>query len=128
MKQYINSFIIGSSWPISIFMIMIVKKMMKKKYNLVFYAVFIPFYMGIINMISLFIANRFNLSYEHQYYLTGLISAISMISIAFYNNTYDWEKMPKINYVIYLFVFHNIIIQVIMKNVNKQFNNCLKIN
>jgi len=117
-KDYLLSFVVGSSFPASIIFFNAVtnyKKSRMSNVNYYHYSKITPIYLGILNMFGLYLAQKFNLSDRMRFLLISVIGIIIIgTSIQFlgtYNFTTkeEWIKHYFGMTIIYLFVFNVVI-------------------
>ena len=122
MEKYLKAFTIGSSYPVFFIFMFIVKNIKSKKYKFDNYIFLLPVYFGLVNLVSLLWQEAFHLSYDQRYLLVGIASSMLTSFFSLYKKTYNWESInDKIKYIIMIWILHNFVIQIIMKNLNKTF-------
>ena len=148
--KYLKSFIIGASFPVSVLFYILVYDQMekiKKKnpayYNEVttretpflwsiiwpenykFYTYFrytlqVPIFFGILNIISLVIANHFKLSLRIRFITIGIISWFLMMIRQTINNIYNFKTRDQyIRYYLIMFVLYMFIWNIVIYNLEK---------
>jgi hypothetical protein len=120
--KYLKQFIIGSSFPVLAgFYYSVKKQQPKKTYDYFNYTMAAPLWFGIWNIISLVIAEKFNLSTETRFLLISVISSLSIMLIASCLQSYNFTQEEWKSYYTYIFIKYmivwNIIIQFIEKNI-----------
>ena len=115
-KEYINAFIVGSSWPVFIIYFLLYFNIAndKKKYSNENYAILAPLYLGLVNLISLYIGKKLGLQNNLRHFLTAIFAVMTIITFVKYNNVYDFSNDEWIQYytiviLVYLFVFNFIL-------------------
>ena len=117
--KYIKQFIVGSSFP-SVFLFYYtvnrIKKTNPKKYYYTYYdyTLCAPIVLGIANVISFILAERFDLSYDNRFILITILlylfTTISVHVIKAYNfNKNDWKDYYKTLLILYIIVWNYII-------------------
>ena len=109
MKEYVLSFIIGSSILSYILVSYPLKHLDLDYYNFngYTYYILVPIYFGIINMLSLYFSKKYKLSKFNRLIGTSIISSGIIISIAYYFKLYNWKnKNRKYRYPLINFTGH----------------------
>lgn len=113
--KYLKEFIIGSS-PFVVFpyYYFVITYKRNKNYTFEQYAFGAPLWFGIWNIISLILAERFNLSTRMRFILVTLLSYISILSIVYAFNVYkfdikQWIRYSLIQLVRYIIVWNIVI-------------------
>lgn len=104
---YIRTFIIGSSIPVVLPFLLSVQKLgTEKNYTYETYTIIAPLYFGIMNMISLYIKQRFTLTDRQRYVLIGVISPCLVVMFARLSKSYNFTPTEWIQYTIRLSLVH----------------------
>ena len=106
MTQYIRSFIIGSSIPVVLPYFLSVQRLKYKNYSYENYTLVAPMYFGTMNMISLYLQKRYNLTNQQRYSFIGILSPCLVVSVAMLSNSYNFTTTEWIQYAIRIFLFH----------------------
>jgi len=116
MTEYIRPFIIGSSWPVFVPFFMKVMNIDDKVKNYSYdkYTIIAPFYLGIMNVLSVYLSKQFNWDLKQRLLYIGLISGILACVIAKLSNSYNFTNKEWIIYFIkvmgkHIFAFSTII-------------------
>uniref|UniRef100_A0A6C0KRU0 Uncharacterized protein n=1 Tax=viral metagenome TaxID=1070528 RepID=A0A6C0KRU0_9ZZZZ len=113
-NQYLRAFVIGSSFFVFIPYFLIVSSFDKKNINFSYeyYTFVAPIALGIFNVLSLYLANIFNLTKRTRFVVISLIAptlvAATVYILKVYNNlnTYrSWFNYLIKLYLLYFFVF-----------------------
>jgi hypothetical protein len=114
VRDYLLSFIIGSSAPVTILYFNAVSNYTKKgeidvDYHM--YTKLAPFYLGLLNMFGLYLAEKFNLSRRVRFLLISFIGIIIVGTSIKILGIYDFSKKDWLRHylgliIIYLFVFN----------------------
>ena len=120
--EYLKAFIIGSSWIVVVqSLYMAAYHRNKKNWCYQNYSLIAPLWFGIWNVISLVIADYFNLTLRMRYLVISIISYFIILSIAKGFNTYNYTQKEWNEYYIYMFIKYiltwNIIVYYIEKNI-----------
>lgn len=120
--KYFKQFIVGSSSIITVpfFYYFVLNHQPKKNYLYSNYTLISPFWFAIWNVISLLLAEYFDLTMKQRFLLISVISSLSIMIIARYLKSYnfsqdEWNKYYLYIFIKYLFIW-NILIYFIEKN------------
>lgn len=121
MSEYLRAFVIGSSYLVFFPHFLAVGMSDNKQLNYSYkeYTFVAPVYLGLINMISLYFANIYNLSRRMRYVIFGSISPILVSSFSLIFQTYNYTNERWIIYVIGLFIKHFLIFNIIIFSLDK---------
>ena len=123
MNEYLKSFVIGSSLPVFFLFFLKVASLDNniKNYSYKTYTFIAPLYFGIMNMISRYLQNKYNLTLRERFLLIGIISPIIVMIFAKLMNSYNITEKEWIRYYIRLFLKHfltyNLIIYFLEANI-----------
>lgn len=119
--EYLRAFVIGSSYLVFFPHFLAVGMADEKQLNYTYkeYTFVAPLYLGLMNMISLFFADTYNLSRRMRYVLFGSISPLIVSSFSYLFQTYNYSNERWISYVIGLFIKHFLIFNIIIYSLDK---------
>tara|TARA_Y100000992_G_C21259673_1_gene490556 strand:+ start:43 stop:504 length:462 start_codon:yes stop_codon:yes gene_type:complete len=84
------------------------------------YTLTLPIYFGILNIISLIIADHFKLSKRMRFVIIAIISSIIIMITTTIDNIYNWTtKREQIQYYINLFIGYMFLWNIIVYNIDK---------
>jgi len=84
------------------------------------YTITAPIYFGIWNVLSLLIANHFNLSFRMRFVVISIISSLFMMSFQTIYNIYDFKNNEDFRkYYIHIFIKYMLIWNIIIYNLEK---------
>ena len=111
--DYFRTFIIASSAPVFLPFFYIVGNSDKllntqKKYSYFFYTFFFPIWFGLLNVLSLLIAERFYLSSLLRYIVIWIISSIAIFCISYSFQLYNLKGIQWINYFFFILLIYGI--------------------
>ena len=116
--KYLKQFIIGSSYPVFVSFFYSVQNFQPKKtYKYYDYTLVAPIWFGVWNIISLIIAEKFNLSNRYRFILVSLLSCLSIMIIATKLKSYKFNKKEWKNYYLYIFVKYIIVWNLVIYNI-----------
>jgi hypothetical protein len=121
MSEYLRAFVIGSSYLVFFPHFLAVGMSDNKQLNYSYkeYTFVAPVYLGLINMISLYFTNIYNLSRRMRYIIFGSISPLLVSSFSLIFQTYNYTNERWIIYVIGLFIKHFLIFNIIIFSLDK---------
>lgn len=122
MNDYIKSFVIGSSFPVFLLFFLSVAKI-QKNYTYENYSLIAPFYLGFMNVVSLYIARQWKLSLRQRFMVIGVISPLLVITFAFLTKAYTKTTGQWLAYATYLFAKHFFIFNIIVYHLEKVLEN-----
>lgn len=120
MKEYIKSFVIGSSFPVVVLFFLIVANI-KRNYSYEFYSLLAPLYLGLMNALSLFFAKKWNMTLKERYTFIGLFSPLIVATFAFFTKAYTKTADEWFFYSLNLLVQHFFVFNIIVYNLEKLF-------
>lgn len=114
-KQYLRAFIIGSSVLVFLPYFIIVRSLANKTYSYDDYTILAPIGLGLLNVLSLILANYLNLTKKYRFLLISLL-APSIVAIGIYitkaynyRTTSQWFNHIWKLYLLYFIVFNFIV-------------------
>ena len=111
--KYLKELIIGSSFPVIVlFYYMVYNHQGDKNYDYFSYTLAAPLWFALWNVISLMIAEKYNLSKRYRFFIVSILSLLSVYIIAqyFYDKTREeWNFYYLQQFIKYMFVWNIII-------------------
>jgi len=118
--KYLKQFIIGSSYLVFLpYFYAVQKSRTNKNYTYFHYTLVAPVWLGLWNVISLIISERFNLSMQMRFVVVSIISSLSIMFIATYFNTYNFTKDEWKKYYFHIFIKYLMIWNLVVYNIEK---------
>ena len=118
--KYLKQFVIGSSFLVfSPFYYAVQNNQPKKTYDYYTYSLIAPVWFGIWNIISLILAQQFNLTMRERFVLISIISSLSIMSLATYLQSYNFTKEEWKKYYLYIFIKYMIVWNIVIYNIEK---------
>jgi len=118
--EYLKAFVLGSSYIVFLpFFYSVKNSQSKKTYSYYHYTLVAPIWLGLWNVISLLIANYFNLSNRFRFLLISVLSSFCIMGIAFYFKTYNFTYEEWKKYFFYIFVKYLLIWNIIVFYLDK---------
>ena len=118
--KYLKQFVIGSSYIVfAPFFYAVEKSQPKKTYSYYDYTLIAPVWFGIWNIISLLLAEYFNLTMRQRYILVSILSSLSVMVIATYLKSYNFTTEEWKKYYLYIFIKYMLVWNIIIYNIEK---------
>ena len=118
--KYLKQFIIGSSYLVFLpYFYAVQKSQSRKNYTYFTYTLIAPIWLGLWNVISLIIAERFNLSMKMRFLVVSIISSLCIMLISTYAKAYDFNKDEWKKYYFYIFIMYLIVWNLIVYNIER---------
>jgi hypothetical protein len=115
-NQYLRAFVIGSSFFVFIPYFIAVRSFDKNLVNYSYenYTLYAPIGLGLYNVLSLYIANQFNLTKKNRFFLISLLAptlvALTVYFLKAYNYTINqWFNHIWKLYLLYFVVFNFVV-------------------
>jgi len=115
-NEYLRAFVIGSSCFIFLPFFYAVSRFKSEKFNFDYtaYTLIAPIALGIMNMMSLFIAKKFYLSKRIRFLLASLIAPTVVLCFVIYFHIYNYTKSEWISHILGLYLLYFIVFNVIL--------------
>lgn len=115
-NEYLRAFVIGSSCFVFLPYFYIVSNFDKKHFNFDYkiYTYLAPVVLGLMNLISLILSKKFNISHNNRFlYASIIFPTLVLFAVIFFNiynyNIYNWILHIINLYLLYFIVFNYII-------------------
>ena len=119
--DYLKSFIIGSSLPVTISFLLGVMKSKHKNYSYESYSLMAPIYFGLMNILALYLSKKYEWSLKQRLLYISILSAILVPSLAWFIQSYDMNIYKWVKYVVRVMINHlityNLIIYFLEQNI-----------
>lgn len=120
-NKYLRAFVIGSSFLVFAPYFYAVSNFKDEKFNYDYkrYTFGAPIFLGFMNMLSLFIAEKFKISKTYRFLLISIISATIVLLTIIYFKIYNYTPNEWVNHIIqmyclYFFTFNFIVFTIDM--------------
>ena len=118
--KYLKQFVVGSSFLVFLpFYYAVKNNQPKKTYSYYKYTLLAPVWFGIWNVISLILAEYFNLTMKMRFLLVSILSAISIMIIATYLKSYKFTTAEWREYYLYIFIKYMLVWNLVIYNIEK---------
>ena len=120
-NEYLRSFVLGSSWLVFIPYFYIVSNFDPQQFNFDYklYTYFAPAALGIMNLISLIIAKKYNISTKNRFLYTSIIAPTLVLFTVIYFNIYNYTILDWFYHTINLYLLYFIVFNYIIYNLDK---------
>lgn len=121
--EYVKAFIIGSSWPLFITYFYIVSTYDEiRNYSFKNYVMVAPLFLGLLNVLGLYIAKQYDVSRMNRFVITGIIGAIVVSITITLSGAYKFTTQKEwINQYIGLFLIYAFTFVIIANNTDNAF-------
>ncbi len=122
--NYLLSFLIGSSWFVTLWFFLVVPDIPAdvRNYSVKSYIVIAPLFLGLVNVLGEWLSYRFGWSLRQRMLLVGLLSPAIVTAFAYFMNAYNYTPEEWRKYAPSLFAKHWFIFNTIVWALHKQFN------
>tara|TARA_Y100000310_G_C20285483_1_gene624669 strand:- start:64 stop:429 length:366 start_codon:yes stop_codon:yes gene_type:complete len=118
--KYLKQFVIGSSYLVFVpFYYAVQHQQPKKTYQYYDYTLIAPVWFGIWNIISLVLADYFDLTIRQRFILVSLLSSISVMIIATYLKSYTFTPDEWKQYYLKIFIKYMLVWNIVIGNIEK---------
>ena len=118
--KYLKQFIIGSSYLVFLpFYYAVQNNQPKKTYSYYKYTLIAPIWFGVWNILSLMLAESFNLTMQIRFLLISIISALSVMAIATYLKSYKFTKAEWTEYYLYILIKYLLVWNIVIYNIER---------
>ena len=120
-NEYLRAFVIGSSCLVFLTYFWCVSRFKKEKFNFSYtpYTFLAPVSLGLMNVLSLFLAKQFNLSKRNRYLLISILApTLVMITVTVFN-IYNYTFQRRISHYIQLYLLYFIVWNFVVFNLDK---------
>ena len=123
MSEYIKAFVVGTSFIVVALFYLAVQNVNPKQrlYSYELYTIIAPLYFGVLNMVSLYVANKFELDNTMRYFIMSFVSPLIVIVASKLYNAYDYTENEWLKYRFTVFCLHFVIWNFIIYNLNNLF-------
>lgn len=120
-NEYLRAFVIGSSFLIFAPYFYIVSQFDPNKinYNYNSYTFVAPIGLGLMNIISLYLAKKYNLTAKKRFRLMSLLSPTCVLLSVYIFKMYNFSQNDWIEYICKLYLLYFIIFNFVMYNLDK---------
>lgn len=114
-NEYLQAFVIGSSLAVFASFFIGAGTIQNKNYSYPIYTLIAPLYLGLANMVGLYLATRFGWNDTQRFVTIGLISGIMVAIFATLVGAYPFTRREWLRYYVVLISQHLITFAVIVR-------------
>jgi hypothetical protein len=121
-NQYLRAFVIGSSFFVFIPYFIAVKSFDKKLVNYSYenYTLYAPIGLGLYNVLSLYIANQFNLTKRNRFFLISLLAPTLVVLTVYFLKAYNYTTIQQwFNHIWKLYLLYFIVFNFVVYYLDK---------
>jgi len=121
-NQYLRAFVIGSSFLVFISYFIAVRSFDKKLLNYSYenYTLFAPIGLGLYNVLSLYIANQFNLTKRNRFLLISILAPTLVVFSVYFLKAYNYTTMQQwFNHIWKLYLLYFIVFNFVVYYLDK---------
>lgn len=121
MTDYLKSFVIGSSLPVFLHFFLSVQQIEKgtKNYTYAEYTIIAPIYLGLMNMLSLYLGTRFNWSLHKRLLVTSILSILIVNTATRLSNSYNFSDTEWLRYTVRVSLMHLFTFNIVLYGLEK---------
>src|SRR3989304_8714531 len=116
MNKYLRSFVIGSSFPVFLIFFLSVAFLSKdlRNYSYKTYTFLAPLYFGLMNILSLYLAQKYNLSLKQRLFYIWILSATIVSIFETLLKSYNLDNYEWLKYYFIIFLYHFIAFNIVI--------------
>jgi len=121
-NQYLRAFVIGSSFFVFIPYFIAVKSFDKRLVNYSYenYTLYAPIGLGLYNVLSLYIANQFNLTKRNRFFLISLLAPTLVVLTVYFLKAYNYTTIQQwFNHIWKLYLLYFIVFNFVVYYLDK---------
>ena len=121
MNEYLRAFIIGSSYPVFFLYFLAVSRFKREYFNFDYtrYTFIAPPVLGLMNVVSLYIAKWFHISKELRFFLMSLLAPTIVLSVVVFLKIYNYNKQQWFSHIIKLYLLYFVVFNGIIYTLDK---------
>jgi hypothetical protein len=121
-NQYLRAFVIGSSFLVFISYFMAVRSFDKKLVNYSYenYTLYAPIGLGLYNVLSLYIANKFNLTKRNRFLFISMLAPTLVVVTVYFLKAYNYTSMQQwFNHIWKLYLLYFVVFNFVVYYLDK---------
>jgi hypothetical protein len=120
-NEYLRAFVIGSSFFVFLPYFFFVSRFNTKDFNFTYvpYTFLAPVALGLMNMLSLFIASRFNLTKKNRYLLISILAPSMVTFTILFFKLYNYTIERWVSHIVKLYLLYFFVWNVVVYNLDK---------
>lgn len=119
MENYAKYFLIGTTLPLVFhhYLGVILTDESKKNYSFETYVFIAPLYFGLMNVFSVFLQKKYDLTTTQRFLLIGAISGILIAVFAYILGTYNYTNTEWAHYMMTIFITHMFDFNILLRGI-----------
>jgi hypothetical protein len=116
MAGYLRAFVIGSSFFVFFLFFFFVSQFDPKKFHYPYknYTLIAPLFLGIMNMVALWIERTWHLTRRMKYFIVSILAPLCVLTVVYLANIYTYTRADWISHIISIFIVYSFICNVIL--------------
>jgi hypothetical protein len=116
MAGYLRAFVIGSSFFVFFLFFFFVSQFDPKKFHYPYknYTLIAPLFLGIMNMVALWIERTWHLTRRMKYFIVSILAPLCVLTVVYLANIYTYTRADWISHIISMFIVYSFICNVIL--------------
>lgn len=116
MAGYLRAFVIGSSFYVFFLFFFFVSQFDPKKFHYPYknYTLIAPLFLGIMNMVALWIERTWHLTRRMKYFIVSILAPLCVLTVVYLANIYTYTRADWISHIISMFIVYSFICNVIL--------------
>ena len=116
MAGYLRAFVIGSSFFVFFLFFFFVSRFDPKKFHYPYknYTLIAPLFLGIMNMVALWMERTWHLTRRMKYFVMSILAPICVLAFVYLENIYKYTRADWISHIISMFIVYSFICNVIL--------------
>jgi hypothetical protein len=121
INEYVRAFVIGSSCLVFLPFFFCVSRFKKSFFNFSYkpYTFLAPVSLGLMNVLSLFLAKTFNLSSKNRFLLISILGPTFITAVIILFKIYNYDRKNWVCHIVEVYLFYFIIWNLIAYNLDK---------
>ena len=116
MAGYLRAFVIGSSFFVFFLFFFFVSRFDPKKFHYPYknYTLIAPLFLGIMNMVALWMERTWHLTRRMKYFIVSILAPVCVLAFVYIANIYKYTRADWISHIISMFIVYSFICNVIL--------------
>ena len=116
MAGYLRAFVIGSSFYVFFLFFFFVSQFDPKKFHYSYknYTLIAPLFLGIMNMVALWMERTWHLTRRMKYFIVSILAPLCVLTVVYLANIYTYTRADWISHIISMFIVYSFICNVIL--------------
>ena len=121
MAGYLRAFVIGSSFFVFFLFFFFVSRFDPKKFHYPYknYTLIAPLFLGIMNMVALWMERTWHLTRRMKYFVMSILAPSCVLAFVYITKTYTYTRSEWIYHMICIFVVYSFVFNIILYELDK---------